>query len=77
LLAQFANFLSQSERRLTDREVQTALGEEFLNVAIAEREPDIQPHGAPDDRREIGDERTRWLSSAIIIEPQPSEPSFA
>jgi hypothetical protein len=31
--------------------VQTALSKEFLNVAIAEREPNIQPHCVPDDRR--------------------------
>ena len=31
-------------------DLQAALREQFLNVAIAEREPDIQPHCVPDDR---------------------------
>ena len=32
-------------------DIQPALGEQILNVAIAEREPDTQPHCVPDDRR--------------------------
>jgi hypothetical protein len=44
LLAQFANFLSQSERRLTDREVQTALREEFLTLSYRDVENRIYNH---------------------------------
>jgi len=32
-------------------DIQTALGEQILDVAIAEREADIEPNGVPDDRR--------------------------
>ena len=32
-------------------DIQTALREQIFNVAIAERETDIEPNGAPDDRR--------------------------
>ena len=33
------------------RDIQTALREQILDVAIAERETDIEPNGMPDDRR--------------------------
>jgi len=32
-------------------DIQTALREQIFDVAIAERETDIEPSGVPDDRR--------------------------
>ena len=32
-------------------DIQTALREQIFDVAIAERETDIEPNGVPDDRR--------------------------
>ena len=32
-------------------DIQTALREQIFDVAIAERETDIEPYGVPDDRR--------------------------
>jgi hypothetical protein len=33
------------------RDIQTALRKQILDVAIAEREADVEPNGVPDNRR--------------------------
>ena len=71
---------SELQHPASDRlvgDIQPTLGEQILDITEAEGEANIEPNGVPNDRREIGDERTRWLSFAIIIEPQPSAPAFA
>src|SRR5580704_11968901 len=44
------NFKTDRRTRFVG-DIQTALGEQILDVAIAEREADIEPNGVPDDRR--------------------------
>ena len=54
-------------------DIQTALGEQILDVAIAEREADIEPNGVPDDRRrESGGGQMRSSSAILPVEPQPA-----
>ena len=56
----------------TRAHVETTFPKKPLNVAIAQDEPGIKPHCVPDDRRrKLVMSEKRWLSFAIIIEPQP------
>ena len=69
-----AKFLGEQRLELQHRssnrfigDVQPALGEQILDIAEAQGEAKVQPHRVSDDvRREIGGERMRSLSLAII-----------